>query len=149
MQAYVMVGAPGSGKSTYAAKLAGIENAIIISGDDICADLHGPAVIQGNWGEIWDRIEELVSESCGMPVILDGPHCRPDYRAEAVALLRSYGYEEIEAVVMETPLAKCLERNSQRQRQVPDHVIKQMHSDLTRSLETIQSEPFTRWNFIF
>lgn len=149
MNAYVMVGAPGSGKSTYAAKLADIENAVVISGDDIRAELYGSPIVQGNWSEIWDRIEELVFESCGMPVILDGTHCRPDYRAEAITLLRSYGYNEIEAVVMETSLPKCLERNSQRQRQVPEHVIKQMHSDLTQSLKTIQSEPFTRWNFIF
>jgi adenylate kinase family enzyme len=33
--AFVLVGAPGSGKSTYAAKLAEIEDAVIISGDDV------------------------------------------------------------------------------------------------------------------
>ena len=33
--AYIMVGAPGSGKSTYAASLAECENAVIISGDQI------------------------------------------------------------------------------------------------------------------
>ena len=64
-------------------------------------------------------------------------------------MLKSYGYTEIEAVVIETPLAKCLERNSSRERKVPDHVVKQMHSDLTQSIKTIQSEPFTRWNFIY
>ena len=65
MTAYVMVGAPGSGKSTYAAKLAKEHNAIIISGDDIRAELYGSADIQGNWGEIWERIDELVSDAGG------------------------------------------------------------------------------------
>ena len=149
MNAYIMVGAPGAGKSTHAAKLAETENAVVISGDDIRSELYGSAEIQGDWGEIWERIDELVSESCGMPVILDGTHCRPDYRAEAITMLKSYGYTEIEAVVIETPLAKCLERNSSRERKVPDYVVKQMHSDLTQSIKTIQSEPFTRWNFIY
>lgn len=149
MNAYIMVGAPGAGKSTYAAKLAETENAVVISGDDIYSELYGSAEIQGDWGEIWERIDELVSESCGMPVILDGTHCRPDYRAEAITMLKSYGYTEIEAVVVETPLAKCLERNSSRERKVPDYVVKQMHSDLTQSIKNIQSEPFTRWNFIY
>jgi predicted kinase len=150
MRAYVLIGAPGSGKSTYAAKLAAIENAVVISGDDIRSDLYGSSIIQGDWGEIWDRIDDMVSESCGMPIILDGTYCRPDYRDEAVTLLKSYGYEEIEAVVMETSLAKCLARNfKRRERNVPDYVIKEMHSQLQTSLKTLDHEPFDRINYVF
>jgi predicted kinase len=149
LTAYVLVGPPGSGKSTYAAKLAATENAVIISGDDIRSELYGSAEIQGDWGEIWERIDELVSESCGVPVILDGTHCRKDYRAEAIALLRSYGYERVEAVVMETSLANCLARNFKRERNVPDYVVKQMHQDLQQSLKTITNEDFETLNFIY
>lgn len=149
LTAYVMVGAPGSGKSTYAAKLAQTENAVILSGDDIRTDLYGSDKTQGDWGEIWDRIDQLVSESCGMPVILDGTHCRKDYRSEAVTLLRSYGYDRVEAIVMETTLERCIERNANRNRKVPEHIIKQMHSDLTHSLQTITEEDFDSFNFIY
>jgi len=144
-----MVGAPGAGKSTYAKKLAETEDAVIISGDDVRAELYGSAEIQGNWGEIWERIDELVSESCGMPIVLDGTHCRKDYRAEAVALLKSYGYERVEAVVMETSLATCLARNFKRERNVPDYVVKQMHDDLYQSLKTITDEDFDSFQFIY
>jgi predicted kinase len=147
--AYVMVGVPGSGKSTYAAKLAQTENAVIISGDDVRAELYGSSEIQGGWGEIWERIDELVSEAGGVPVILDGTHCRKDYRAEAFALLKSYGYERIEAIVMETTLATCLARNFKRDRNVPDYIVKQMHSDLQQSLKTITDENFDSFNFIY
>ena len=144
-----MVGAPGSGKSTYAAKLAETENAIVISGDDIRAELYGSADIQGNWGEIWERIDDLVSEACGVPVILDGTHCRKDYRAEAITLLRSHGYDRIEAVVIDSSLPTCIARDFKRERHVPDYVIKSMHNTLQHSLKTITEEDFENIHFIY
>jgi predicted kinase len=149
LTAYVMVGAPGAGKSTYAEKLAQTENAHVICGDNVRAELYGSAEIQGNWVEIWDRIDELVSESCGMSVILDGTHYRKDYREEAIALLRSYGYQKVEAVIVNPSLATCLARNFSRpDRNVPDYVVKEMHEKLQRSLKDIYSEDFDRFDFV-
>lgn len=149
LTAYVMVGAPGSGKTTYANELADSENAVVISGDDIRAELYRNAETQGNWAEVWDEIDTRVSEACGMPVILDNTACRKDYRAEIVTLLRSYGYERVEGIVMKTPLEKCLERNANRARTVPEHIVRQMHSDLQRSLKTITEEDFEGFHFIY
>ena len=149
LTAYLMVGAPGSGKTTYAHELADSENAVVISGDDIRTKLYGDASIQGDWGEIWDEIDTQVSEACGMPIILDGTHCREDYRAEAITLLRSYGYERVEAIVMDASLATCLARNFKRDRNVPDYVVKQMHSDLQQSLKTITNENLDGIHFIY
>jgi predicted kinase len=144
-----MCGAPGAGKSTYAKQLAQTENAVIISGDDIRTELYGSAEIQGNWSEIWDRIDELVSESCGMPIILDGTYHRTDYREEIITLLRSYGYNRIESVIVNPTLATCLARNFQRKdRNVPDYVIKEMHEQLQRSLKNIDSENFDRITYV-
>lgn len=142
MKAYVMVGAPGSGKSTEAERIARAENATIISGDDIRRKLYGSSEVKGNWVEIHDRIEELVSESCGMPVILDGTHYLASYRREAIALLRSYGYDDITAVVVNPSLATCLARNFQRTHHVPDYVIKSTHEKLQSSLHTLEIEGF-------
>ena len=148
LTAYVMVGAPGSGKSTYAAKLAEIENAYVISGDEVREELYGSAEIQGNWSEIHDRIEELVSEACGMPVILDGTHYLASYRKEAINLLKSYGYTKVDAIVCNPSLATCLARNWSRQRNVPDYVVTAMHEKLQKSLKNIMNEPFDRLDFI-
>jgi len=150
MNAYVMVGVPGAGKSTYAKKLAETENAVVISGDDVREELYGSAEIQGNWGEIWECIEEQVSESCGMPVILDGTHYRKDYRQEAITLLRSYGYTTVEAIVMDASLPTCIARNFQRrERNIPDYIVKAMHEKLQKSLKGIMQEDFDRLNFVY
>lgn len=150
MEAYVMCGAPGSGKSTQAQKIAETENATVISGDRIRYELYGDGCIQGNWAEIHDRIEEEVANAAALsrPVILDGTHYRATYREEAVAMLRSYGYDNIEVVVCNPSLATCLARNFQRSRHVPDYVIKEMHSKLQSSLRNIYDEPFDRFNFV-
>ena len=148
MKAFVLIGAPGAGKSTYAAKLAERENAVVISGDEIRAELYGDAAIQGQWAEIWERIEEMVSECCGMSVIIDGTHCRRDYRDETVALLRSYGYDQIEAVVIDTPFERCIMQNATRQRGVPRHVIVEMHKSLQHSLKSIDKEGFEHIHYV-
>jgi len=144
MKAYVMVGAPGAGKSTLATKLAEDENAFVISGDEVRAELYGNAANQGNWEEIHDRIEELVSEAVGVPVVLDGTHYLSSYRKEALTLLRSYGYDEVEAVVVNTPLEDCIFRNANRHRGVPRHVVIGMHEKLQKSLEFIGTEGFSQ-----
>ena len=145
-----MVGAPGAGKSTYAAKLAKVENAVVISGDDVRAELFGSAEIQGDWDAIWSRIDELVAENAHRNIVLDGTHYRESYRAEAVTLLKSYGYDNIEAVILNPTLATCLARNFQRRdRNVPDYVVEKMYNELQSSLRTIDREPFDRLNYVF
>lgn len=151
MNAYVMVGAPGSGKSTYAGEIVLRENANIVSGDSIREELYGDASIQGNWVEIHDKIEEYVAECAGLgvPVVLDGTNYRASYRREAIAMLRSYGYTRVEAVVVDSSLATCLARNFKRQRHVPDYVIKGIHEKLQASLRTIDSEDFDNITYIY
>jgi len=144
MKAFVMVGAPGAGKSTLATQIEKAENAVVISGDEIRAELYGNAATQGKWGEIHDRIEEMVAESCGMPVVLDGTHYLTSYRREALALLRSYGYDDVEAIVVNPPLEECIFRNANRHRGVPRHVVIGMHEKLQKSLKQINTEGFTR-----
>ena len=139
-----MVGAPGAGKSTLATQLAENENAFVISGDEVRAELYGDAANQGNWEEINDRIEELVSEAVGTPIILDGTHYLSSYRKETQALLRSYGYDEVEAVVVNPSLEDCIFRNANRHRGVPRHVVVGMHEKLQKSLEFIGTEGFSQ-----
>ena len=151
MEAYVMCGPQGAGKSTYAGEIVLRENATIISGDSIREELYGSADIQGNWVEIQDRIENYVSECAGrgLTVILDGTHWKKSYRAEAITLLRSYGYTRIEAVVCNPSLATCMARNWSRKRNVPDYVLKTTYERFQSSVKNILDEPFDRVTFVY
>jgi len=147
MKAYVMIGAPGAGKSTLAAQIASNQNAVVISGDDVRAELYGDEASQGQWAEIQNRIEELLSEAVGRPVIMDGTHHFSSHRKETIALLRSYGYSEVEAIVVNTPLNECLLRNATRCRHVPRHIVTGMHERLQKSLTHINIEGFTKVSY--
>ena len=144
MKAYVLVGAPGAGKSTLASRIEKETNAVIVSGDEVRAELYGDEANQGNWVEIHDRIEELVSEAVGCPLIMDGTHYLSSYRREALALLRSDGYDDIEAIVVNPPLETCIQRNANRHRSVARHVVIGMYEKLQKSLSFIGIEGFTR-----
>lgn len=150
-KAFVMVGIPGSGKSTYAEKLAKEQNATIVSGDCIRDQLEASGISEPCWSEIWSLVEEEVADAaeCGRNVIIDGTHVGASHRAETVMLLRSYGYFDIEAIILDLPLATCMERNAKRKRKVADYVIAHMFKTLQESLPTIYSEPFSRFYFVY
>jgi predicted kinase len=151
MKAFVLVGIPGSGKSTYAKKLAKTENAVVVSGDNIRIELEASGVNDPCWVEIWNLVEEEVAQAaeCGRNVILDGTHVGVQHRAETVTMLQSYGYTEVEAVILDVDMKKCTERNATRKRKVADYVISHMHKTLRDSLPTIYSEPFSHFNFVY
>ena len=146
--AFVMIGPPGAGKTTHSRKLTKEHHAVVLSGDDIRCELYGDASIQGSWDEIWSRMDELVAENCHRSVVADGTHCRPDYRAETLTLLKSYGYSEIHAIVVDRPLEVCLRQNAGRNRRVPEHVIKQMHEELAKSKQGIGNEGFSSVSYV-
>lgn len=144
-----MVGAPGSGKSTQVSKLVSLHpGAIVISGDDIRAELYGDANIQGNYSEILDRMLKILGASVGRVVILDGTHYRSSYRKLALDMLFSYGYKDVTAVVVDRPLGVCLEQNAGRDRKVPEFVIQKMHMALQASIRRIHGEGFTQVMFV-
>lgn len=149
LAAYLLCGPQGGGKSTKAKEIAALGNAVIIDGDEIKKELYGSTDIQGNWVEINDRIEELLSESCGMSVILDGTYHKRSYREEALTLLKSYGYERVELIVCCPSLATCMARNWYRSRNVPDYALKMTYENFQKESKDIMSEAFDRVTFVY
>jgi predicted kinase len=139
--AFLMVGAPGSGKSTLATKIAEAIGAKVIGADDCRAELYGDANNQGEWSEVENLLEEKLVDSLGFPIVWDNTHCDLRSRRKQTALLRSYGYKVV-AVLVDKPLDTCLLQNGQRQRNVPEHVIRRMHEKLQKNKDLMQEEDF-------
>ena len=138
---YMLIGLPGSGKSTYAEKLAKGEDAVIVSTDKIREELFGDEAIQSNekyngntvFCIAHDRVKLAMLE--GKNVIFDATNVKRKDRKYFLDLLRpekflalqktNYKYK-FHAVLIATSYEKCLENNLNRRRVVPEEVIKRM-----------------------
>lgn len=148
-KAYVMCGAPGAGKSTFVGKLLKEHpDALVVCGDNIREELYGDASIQGHYPDIQRRMVEMIQDSQGRVVIMDGTHYLASYRKTACEILRDFGYTEIELVVVDLPLETCLTQNAARDRKVPEEVIERMHKSLAASLSNVANERFARVTFV-
>ncbi|MBF2050062.1 MAG: AAA family ATPase [Elainella sp. C42_A2020_010] len=136
----LLIGIPGSGKSSLAAQLQQISACRIISTDSIRAQLFGNAAIQGPWLLIWREVnqqfrEAVVQIQTGQIdfAIYDATNTRRRVRRDLIALARSVGFSRIVAVWLDPPLELCCWRNHQRGRQVPEAVIQRMYRQLWSS----------------
>jgi len=141
--AFVMIGAPGSGKSTAARKLAKEHNAVIVCGDEIRRELYGDVPNQGNYVQIHDKIIEQLEENVGKSVIVDGTHYCASFRVGALISLKTYGWEHIIAYVVNPSLERCIIQNSLRSRNVPRYIIQSMWEKLQASLPNLEHEGFS------
>lgn len=126
---FLLIGLPGSGKSTLARQLiTACPQAILVSTDAIRAQLFGDESIQGNWMLIWQQIRQQFQQAVHQTpaTIYDATNARRCYRREIIQLAQEVGFVKITALWVNTPLHICLERNRQRDRQVPEEVILQM-----------------------
>jgi predicted kinase len=147
MQAFITVGAPGSGKTTYCDRFLR-NNFFIIEGDAVRTELFGSYPPRGQWGDVWVKVEELVEDNCGFNIVLDGTFETPDLRSEAIWMFKSYGYENVDALVFDRPLEVCLERNSNRRRKVPSYIIEEKHKRVQKHLPFIETEGFDSVKYI-
>ena len=132
-KAYVTVGAPGSGKSTFARKFSKENDAVVIEGDSF----------SGSWVHAHDQILEKLNQHVGEFVILDGTHYDRESRLGALITLRSLGWDTIIAVVVHPPLEVCIAQNALRSKVVPRHEIVAMHKKVCKSLKKIEREGFS------
>jgi len=125
----MMIGIVGSGKSTYAKKIAEENNAVIHASDELREELYGDMDIQDKNGELFTELHRRIKADlkAGKSVVYDATNINSKKRMAFIRELNNIECNKI-AYVMATPYEKCIEQNNSRKRKVPEHVIKKMYT---------------------
>jgi len=122
----LLVGIPGSGKSTYAVKYMEDHRVYRLSSDDIRRQLYGDESIQGDPHEVFSFMQEraIAALNMGTDVVYDATNITRKDRASIISLCPKF--VQIEAHVIWAPIETCIERDAARKRTVGKAVIDKM-----------------------
>ena len=136
----ILVGIPGSGKSSLAEKLEN-KGYFVACADRIRGQLYGDENIQGDGKAVFDEFFKQLGIACrgNRDIVVDNTNIRKKYRKQLVQKGRAYGYLP-EIWYVNTPLDTCLKRNKKRSRVVPEEVICKMYEKLNAPGNTLEEE---------
>ncbi|MFE0346860.1 polynucleotide kinase-phosphatase [Streptomyces griseoluteus] len=141
----VLVGATGSGKSTFARRhFAPTE---VISSDFCRGLVADDENDQSATGDAFDILHYIAGKrlAAGRRTVVDATSVRPDARRQLIELAKKYDVLPI-AIVLDVPEEVCAERNAARPDRagVPRRVIQRHIRELRRSLRHLEREGFRK-----
>lgn len=123
---YIMVGLPGSGKSTWIKN--NLPELSIISRDKVRESLGHPEKYLGD-RNFEDRVTKICKSErenllkSGEDFVIDDTNLNEKYLKELISELKLGGVQEIIGVIMKTPLSTCIER---RQGEIDSNIIENL-----------------------
>jgi predicted kinase len=124
----VLIGLPGSGKSTYLERLG----VTALSSDAVRQLLADDPNDQSIHPRVFATLRYLLRQrlAIGRPVTyLDATHLTPGERRPYIRIAAAYDCE-VEALFFDVPVEVCLERNRRRDRVVPEEAVHRMAAKL-------------------
>lgn len=123
----LLVGVPGSGKTTYANNyIKQNTNTIHLSSDAIRKELYGDESIQGNPADVFSLMQKRAVEALndGKDVLYDATNITRKDRACIIDICPKFA--KIECHIIWAPIEVCIERDAKRERTVGEEVINRM-----------------------
>lgn len=137
---YILIGVPGSGKSTYAEELfqKSERGIALVSSDQIRKSLYGNESCQDNPKKVFSIAHQAIKDmlASGRDVIFDATNI---YAKDRMDLIRKVCFEvkkEIRfvAIYFDTPIETCIARQELRERKVPTKVIEKMNRQMEKPI---------------
>lgn len=127
---YMMIGVPGSGKSTIASEIGQKLGVPVVSSDEVRKEVTGSEEDFSKDGYIWGDVipNKLKSALLEGDVIFDATNLRVRDRNKTK---KAIGLEhEYQAIYVDVPLETCIERQGNRDRKVPPERIVEMYEGM-------------------
>jgi predicted kinase len=136
----VLIGPPGSGKSTAARGWAEHQ---VLSSDRFRLMAADDPHDQAATADALDLLHRALAARMRrrLTTVVDATNVLPEHRQRLLAQAWDHGVPVV-AVVMATPLAECMRRNAARDRPVPAAVVRLMHGQLAAGLSRLAEEGF-------
>jgi len=126
------IGIPGSGKTTALTKFAEKNLYTYICPDDIRKEFTGDTGNQTKNKEVWEEAYKRTADALkeGKTVVFDATFTNENQRRQFITFAKNNGASKVQGVFADASLEISRDRNTQRERVVPELAMMRMHQFL-------------------